>query len=51
MTPVGPRSRALVMEGGKVVGIVTSGDVARLIDVYRIASPQAVPTPVESREM
>ncbi len=40
MTPVGPRSRALVMEGGKVVGIVTSGDVARLIDVYRIASPE-----------
>lgn len=41
MTPVGPRSRALVIEGGSVVGIVTSGDVARLIDVYQIASPEA----------
>lgn len=52
MTPVGPRSRALVMEGGNVVGIVTSGDVARLIDVYRIASAETCsPTPVESREM
>ncbi len=40
MTPVGPRSRALVMEAGKVVGILTSSDVARLIDVYRIASPE-----------
>ncbi|MFQ2875501.1 site-2 protease family protein [Mycobacterium sp. MS3] len=47
MTPVGPRSRALALEGGKVVGIVTSGDVARLIDVYRIASPEPVPTPVQ----
>ncbi|TDK96451.1 site-2 protease family protein [Mycobacterium paragordonae] len=51
MTPVGPRSRALVMEGDKAVGIVTAGDVARLIDVYRIASPEPVPTPVESREI
>lgn len=52
MTPIGPRSRALVMEGGNVVGIVTSGDVARLIDVYRIASAETrSPTPVESREM
>ncbi|WP_205878041.1 site-2 protease family protein [Mycobacterium camsae] len=51
MTPVGPRSRALVMEGGKVAGIVTSGDVARLIDVYRIAGTEPVPTPVQSREM
>lgn len=51
MTPVGPRSRALVLEGGKVVGIVTSGDVARLIDVYRIAGTEPVPTPVQSREM
>lgn len=40
MTPVGPRSRALVVEDGKVVGIVTSGDLARLIDVYRLAPPQ-----------
>ncbi|MBX9641615.1 MAG: CBS domain-containing protein, partial [Mycobacteriaceae bacterium] len=51
MTPVGPRSRALVMEGGNVVGIVTSGDVARLIDVYRIASAETCSPPVESREM
>jgi CBS domain-containing protein len=51
MSPVGPRSRALVMEGADVVGIVTTGDVARLIDVYRIANPEPVPTPVESREM
>ncbi|MHA7651095.1 site-2 protease family protein [Mycobacterium sp. ML4] len=39
MTPVGPRSRALVMETDKVVGIVTSSDIARLIDVYRLAGP------------
>lgn len=51
MSPVGPRSRALVMEGADVVGIVTTGDVARLIDVYRIANPEPVPTPVESREI
>ncbi|PJE25288.1 MAG: site-2 protease family protein [Mycobacterium sp.] len=51
MTPVGPRSRALVMEEDKAVGIVTAGDVARLIDVYRIASPEPVPTPVKSREI
>lgn len=51
MAPVGPRSRALVLEGDKTVGIVTSGDVARLIDVYRIASPEPVSTPVESREV
>lgn len=43
MAPVGPRSRALVVEGGSegghVVGIVTSADVARLVDVYRLAQP------------
>ena len=39
MTPAGPRSRALVVEGGQVVGIVTPTDVARLIDVYRLAHP------------
>lgn len=41
MAPVGPRSRALVVEGGTVVGIVTPGDLARLIDVYRLARPIA----------
>jgi Zn-dependent protease len=39
MAPVGPRSRALVIDGGKVVGIVTASDLARLIDVYRLAQP------------
>ncbi len=39
MTPAGPRSRALVLEGSEVVGIVTQTDVARLIDVYRLAQP------------
>jgi Zn-dependent protease len=35
----GHGSRALVMDGGKVVGIVTPSDLARLIDVYRLAQP------------
>ncbi len=39
MAAAGPRSRALVVEGGDVVGIVTPTDVARLIDVYRLAHP------------
>jgi Zn-dependent protease len=39
MAPIGPRSRALVIDGGGVVGIVTPSDVARLIDVYRLAQP------------
>lgn len=39
MAPVGPRSRALVVDGGAVVGIVTPSDLARLIDVYRLAQP------------
>ncbi len=39
MAPAGPRSRALVFEGGQVVGIVTLTDVARLIEVYRLAHP------------
>lgn len=39
MAPVGARSRALVMEGGSVVGIVTPSDLARLIDAYRLARP------------
>jgi Zn-dependent protease len=32
-------SRALVVDGGSVVGIVTPSDLARLIDVYRLAHP------------
>lgn len=40
MASAGPRSRALVLDGGHVVGIVTPTDVARLIDVYRLAHPQ-----------
>ncbi|WP_322861576.1 site-2 protease family protein [Mycobacterium europaeum] len=39
MAPAGPHSRALVFEGGQVVGIVTPTDVARLIEVYRLAHP------------
>lgn len=39
MAPVGSRSRALVMDGFEVVGIVTAGDVARLVDVYGLARP------------
>ncbi len=39
MSAAGPRSRALVFEGGQVVGIVTPTDLARLIDVYRLAHP------------
>lgn len=40
MAPAGPRSRALVFDGGQVVGIVTPTDVARLIEVYRLARPE-----------
>lgn len=40
MTPVGPRSRALVVDDGRVVGIVTAGDLARMIEVYRLARSQ-----------
>jgi CBS-domain-containing membrane protein len=47
MAPIGPRSRALVIEGGKVVGIVTPSDVARLLDVYQLA--QHVPGEVADR--
>jgi len=39
MAPVGPHSRALVVDGGRVVGIITPSDLARLIDVYRLARP------------
>ena len=31
--------RALVVEGGQVIGIVTASDIARVIDVRRLASP------------
>ncbi len=43
MAPVGPRSRALVVDGSGVIGIVTPSDVARLIDVYRLAQPGPAP--------
>ena len=39
MSAAGPRSRALVMEHGQVVGIVTPSDLTRLMDVYRLAQP------------
>lgn len=35
----GDGGRALVVDGGRVVGIVTPTDLARLIDVYRLARP------------
>ncbi len=34
--------RALVMDAGRVVGIVTASDITRLIDVRRLALPQSV---------
>ncbi|KKC03583.1 site-2 protease family protein [Mycobacterium nebraskense] len=40
MAPAGLRSRALVFDGDQVVGIVTPTDVARLIEVYRLAHPE-----------
>lgn len=39
MGPVGARSRALVVDAGGVVGIVTPSDITRLMDVYRLAQP------------
>ena len=39
LAAAGHGSRALVVDGGKVVGIVTPSDLARLIDVYRLAGP------------
>ncbi|HTX95418.1 MAG TPA: site-2 protease family protein [Mycobacterium sp.] len=39
MSPAGPHSRALVLQDGQVVGIVTPTDVARLVDVYRLTQP------------
>jgi Zn-dependent protease len=44
MAPAGPRSRALVVDGGEVVGIVTPSDLTRLMDVYRLAVPGAAMT-------
>ena len=40
MAPAGHRSRALVFDSDHVVGIVTPADVARLIEVYRLAHPE-----------
>jgi CBS domain-containing protein len=39
LAAAGHGSRALVIDGGRVVGIVTPSDLARLIDVYRLAHP------------
>jgi Zn-dependent protease/CBS domain-containing protein len=39
LATAGHGSRALVIDGGRVVGIVTPSDLARLIDVYRLAQP------------
>ncbi len=51
MSAAGPRSRALVFEGGHLVGILTPTDLARLIDVYRLAHPvpDYRPNPVGGR--
>ncbi|BBZ12750.1 site-2 protease family protein [Mycobacterium branderi] len=35
------QSRALVVDEGRVVGIVTASDLTRLVDVYRLARPRA----------
>jgi Zn-dependent protease/CBS domain-containing protein len=51
MAPVGPRSRALVIDGSEVVGIITPSDLTRLIDVYRLAQPgPALTTPGQASE-
>ncbi len=42
MAPVGRRSRALVLDNGAVVGILTPSDIVRLHDVYRLASARLV---------
>ena len=44
LAAAGHGSRALVIDGGRVVGIVTPSDLARLIDVYRLAQPGPGPT-------
>jgi CBS domain-containing protein len=36
-----PGNRALVLDEGRLAGIVTASDLSRLIDVYQIASPGA----------
>jgi Zn-dependent protease len=43
LAAAGHGSRALVVDGGRVVGIVTPSDLARLIDVYRLAHPAPGP--------
>ena len=35
-------NRALVVDAGRVVGIITASDLTRLVDVYRLAKPTAV---------
>jgi hypothetical protein len=49
MSAAGPRSRALEFDGGRVVGIDTPTDLARLIDVYRLAHPGPDYRPEEAR--
>ena len=39
LATAGHCSRALVVDGGRVVGIITPSDLARLIEVYRLAHP------------
>jgi Zn-dependent protease/CBS domain-containing protein len=34
-----PGNRALVVDAGRLAGIITASDLSRLIDVYRLASP------------
>ncbi len=44
LAAAGHGSRALVVDGGQVVGIVTPSDLGRLIDVYRLAHPAPGPS-------
>ena len=39
LAAAGHCNRALVVDGGSVVGIITPSDLARIIDVYRLAHP------------
>lgn len=50
MAPAGRGSRALVLDGGAVVGIVAASDIARLINVYRLAGPGATPDSADQHE-